>query len=261
MTVAADRPIAGEPPDGPGVHPLALTALPVVASSFPSPSLTGERSRFAALRDTTWFPVAMRALGIGALIAALGSVGAISVAFGLPDANELPGEMAAAGLSLPWLASPRPPATAEAPRAAAPAHPALRPSAELSRPPVPQVVPVLAGDGVVRLDSRRVALPPGEGAAAPAAASSAGAAEAAPALPGLMPDGKVILNTANAAELMRLPGVGAKRADAIVVLRTRLGRFRRASDLLRVRGIGPSTLQRMQPHFVLDPPPEAPSEP
>ena len=74
--------------------------------------------------------------------------------------------------------------------------------------------------------------------------------------PGLTADGKVILNTADAATLTRLPRVGGKRAQAIVVLRERLGRFRRPTDLLRVRGIGVKTLRKMLPHLVLDPPAE-----
>jgi DNA uptake protein ComE-like DNA-binding protein len=36
-----------------------------------------------------------------------------------------------------------------------------------------------------------------------------------------------------------LPSVGPKRALAILELRRRLGHFRRPSDLLRVKGIGP----------------------
>ncbi|HEY3236642.1 MAG TPA: helix-hairpin-helix domain-containing protein [Polyangiaceae bacterium] len=71
---------------------------------------------------------------------------------------------------------------------------------------------------------------------------------------GITPDGKVILNIANADELTKLPGIGKKRAADMVQLRTRLGRFRTPNDLLRVRGIGPKTLRRMLPHLVLDPP-------
>jgi competence protein ComEA len=70
----------------------------------------------------------------------------------------------------------------------------------------------------------------------------------------MTPDGRVILNSADAAQLQRLPGVGAKRAAAIVQLRERLGRFRRPSDLLRLKGIGPRSLERMLPHLVLDAP-------
>lgn len=77
--------------------------------------------------------------------------------------------------------------------------------------------------------------------------------------PGLTPDGRVILNTASATELIRLPGVGPKRAEAILRLRERLKGFRRTSDLLRVRGIGVRTLKKMLPHLVLNPPtPDAP---
>ena len=62
----------------------------------------------------------------------------------------------------------------------------------------------------------------------------------------------MILNVASAVELQRLPGVGAKRAAAILALRQRLGRLRRPSDLLRVKGIGPRLLERMLPLIVLD---------
>jgi competence protein ComEA len=62
------------------------------------------------------------------------------------------------------------------------------------------------------------------------------------------------LNEASAAELTQLPGVGQKRAEAIVALRTRLKRFRQLTDLLRVKGIGPRGLKRMLPHLVLDAP-------
>ena len=87
---------------------------------------------------------------------------------------------------------------------------------------------------------------------------------------GVTSDGKVILNVANAEVLTQLPGVGARRAEAILELRARLKRFRKPSDLLRVRGIGVRSLKRMLPHLVLDPPnpetsppsaPTSPSEP
>src|SRR5262249_49478958 len=43
----------------------------------------------------------------------------------------------------------------------------------------------------------------------------------------------VYLNQAGPEELRRLPGVGVKRADAIIALRQRIGRFQRVEDLLR----------------------------
>lgn len=85
---------------------------------------------------------------------------------------------------------------------------------------------------------------PAEPAAGPAAAASTG----------VTADGKVILNVANADELTKLPRVGAKRAQAILELRRRLGRFQRPTDLLRVRGIGRKTLKLMLPLLVVDAP-------
>lgn len=73
--------------------------------------------------------------------------------------------------------------------------------------------------------------------------------------PGVTADGKIIINTASASELERLPGVGTKRAAAIIKLRIRLKKFRRPTDLLRVRGIGVRTLRKMLPLLVVNPPP------
>jgi competence protein ComEA len=80
--------------------------------------------------------------------------------------------------------------------------------------------------------------------------------------PPLTPDGRLILNQASAEQIRHLPGIGPKRAQAIVELRARLGgRIRKPTDLLRVRGIGPRSLRRLAPHFVLDPPkPPAPRD-
>ena len=75
-----------------------------------------------------------------------------------------------------------------------------------------------------------------------------------PARPGVTADGRVILNTATARQLTRLPGIGMKRAAKIVALRARIGRFRKLTDLLRIRGIGRKSLRKMLPRIVLDPP-------
>ncbi|MCA9304456.1 MAG: ComEA family DNA-binding protein [Phycisphaerales bacterium] len=52
----------------------------------------------------------------------------------------------------------------------------------------------------------------------------------------------VDLNSANAAELELLPGIGPVTAEAIVRDRTENGGFASIDDLDRVRGIGPKTI-------------------
>ena len=72
----------------------------------------------------------------------------------------------------------------------------------------------------------------------PAAAEIATPSEAPPAAP----EGAVNINTATAAELETLPGIGEKRAADIVADRAANGPFRIPEDLTRVKGIGEGTL-------------------
>jgi competence protein ComEA len=53
-------------------------------------------------------------------------------------------------------------------------------------------------------------------------------------------------------DLRRLPGIGEKRATAILALRARLGRLRAIEDLMKVKGIGRATLKRLRPLVRLD---------
>ena len=64
----------------------------------------------------------------------------------------------------------------------------------------------------------------------------------------------VTLNTATFEDLRRLPGVGPKKAEAILALRAKLGKFRRAEDLLRVKGIGRGTFKKLKPLVRVDEP-------
>jgi competence protein ComEA len=93
--------------------------------------------------------------------------------------------------------------------------------------------------------------------------TSAAPAPPAPASTGAPPSGAhgraspaepVYLNHASVDELRRLPGVGPKRAEAILVLRQRLGRFQRVEDLLRVKGVGRGAVKKWRPLVRLDAP-------
>jgi competence ComEA-like helix-hairpin-helix protein len=68
----------------------------------------------------------------------------------------------------------------------------------------------------------------------------------------LRPGERIDLNRASAAELMRLPGVGAKRAQAIVSRRAR-GPFRTPAEVLAVKGLGKAWFRAVQGHLVATP--------
>lgn len=61
------------------------------------------------------------------------------------------------------------------------------------------------------------------------------------------------LNSASAAELEALPGIGPALAKRIVEWRSEHGRFRTVDELEAVPGIGPSLLQRIAPLLRIDP--------
>lgn len=63
------------------------------------------------------------------------------------------------------------------------------------------------------------------------------------------------LNSANAADLELLPGVGPQTARRIVELRDRRGSLRSVDELLDVSGIGPVTLADIRPWVTCHPGP------
>ncbi len=62
------------------------------------------------------------------------------------------------------------------------------------------------------------------------------------------------VNTAQEYELELLPGIGQKRARAIVASRQEQGPFERLEDLMRVPGIGPEIVETLRPHLMCVPP-------
>lgn len=60
-------------------------------------------------------------------------------------------------------------------------------------------------------------------------------------------NGIVNINTATLAELDTLPGIGPVYAQAIINYRTQNGPFVRVDDLVKIKGIGPKTLEKLRP--------------
>ncbi len=87
-------------------------------------------------------------------------------------------------------------------------------------------------------------------AAAVAVAALLAAAPALAAKKALGPGERIDLNRATVAELMRLPGVGETRAQAIVALWQKQP-FRRVEDVLAVKGLGPAWLAKVKGNVVV----------
>jgi len=182
-------------------------------------------SLLGRLQKNVWFPVASKALGTVFVLLGLAGIGAYAASRGpLGHAVSLPERTAG---SSPWIAT----------QAGALAAPAAPPAA---RP----------NDGAATASAAERVPPPSHSGGARGASDRASG--------GVLADGRVVLNRATAEDLRHLPGVGQKRAEAILALREKLGgKFRRFTDLMRVRGIGPKRLKQMLPKMVLDPPAES----
>ncbi len=67
----------------------------------------------------------------------------------------------------------------------------------------------------------------------------------------LLPGERIDLNTAPAADLARLPQIGAKRAEAIVAWREEYGPFQSAGQLVEVSGIGEGILKEISGYITV----------
>ena len=64
----------------------------------------------------------------------------------------------------------------------------------------------------------------------------------------------VNLNTATAADLEELPGIGAKTAARIVEYRQKNGPFKKVEELMNVRGVGEKNFLKLKPQITVGTP-------
>jgi competence protein ComEA len=79
------------------------------------------------------------------------------------------------------------------------------------------------------------------------------AAEAAPRKSNKQLSGVLNLNTATAAQLDMMPGIGPKAADRIVAYRAKTP-FTRPEDLVKVKGFGKKKLEKLRAHLTVSGP-------
>lgn len=138
-----------------------------------------------------------------------------------------------------------PPATATPAPTATPVPPP-----ENTATPVPTAIPATAAtvaprSGAVVLDSAAGDVAPEETEGAAGAISDTLPARNTAAI-------LVNINTAAAAELESLPGIGPKTAEAIIAYRDEHGPFASIEAITEVKGIGPATLEKLRALITID---------
>ena len=64
--------------------------------------------------------------------------------------------------------------------------------------------------------------------------------------------GTIDLNAATVKELAKLPGVGKKKAQAIVAYRAENGKFESVDEIRKIDGIGKKTLSKLKERVVVE---------
>jgi competence protein ComEA len=65
------------------------------------------------------------------------------------------------------------------------------------------------------------------------------------------------LNSASAAELQQVPGIGPSTAEKILEMRKSYGAFKSVDDLLAIKGIGPKRLEKMRKYLTVGKAPQS----
>ncbi len=203
------------------------------------------RRKWEALTGSVWAPVAFKLAGLLLGVLVLSGVGVASI-LSTGSGTQVPlAGMLGSDIHAAWLQSKPSPSANALTASNAPNASTLQASGAGGSP-----------NGVASAGTAASGANPGNPTPdAVAATTSDAAASASKASANVTPDGKVILNLATLEDLRHLPGIGQKRADAILALRARLGgHFKHVNDLLRVKGIGVRGLKKILPHVVLDAP-------
>jgi comEA protein len=69
------------------------------------------------------------------------------------------------------------------------------------------------------------------------------------------PEHPINLNTASAAQLEEVPGIGPVTAEKILKMRKTYGPFKSVDDLRAIKGIGPKRLEKMRKYLTVGKPP------
>ncbi len=65
------------------------------------------------------------------------------------------------------------------------------------------------------------------------------------------PDHPINLNTASAAQLQEVPGIGPVTAEKILKMRKSYGPFKSVDDLRAIKGIGPKRLEKIRKYLTV----------
>ncbi len=63
---------------------------------------------------------------------------------------------------------------------------------------------------------------------------------------------KININTATKTEFQKLPNIGPKKAERIIKYRLEHGDFKRIEDLIKIKGIGKKTVEKLRPHITIE---------